>query len=40
MIEYSWPGNVRELRNMIERTITPKRDGEKPGGEPASGAGP
>ena len=28
MIKYSWPGNVRELKNMVERMVVLKGDGE------------
>jgi transcriptional regulator with PAS, ATPase and Fis domain len=28
MIKYSWPGNVRELKNMVERLVVLKGDGE------------
>ena len=28
MIRYSWPGNVRELKNMVERLVVLKGDGE------------
>jgi transcriptional regulator with PAS, ATPase and Fis domain len=28
MIKYSWPGNVRELKNVIERLVVLKGDGE------------
>jgi len=28
MMKYSWPGNVRELKNMVERLVVLKGDGE------------